>query len=380
MNIDVETSNDDLGIIAFDDEQISFEDYMLANEELNMLNLDIQDKINKIDISITTSELISRDISNESASLVMEMVDYEVSTEANVNVVETFKKNLSTLYNDLNKYIFKQFKSFAPLVKLTTQYKRAELENLKKQIEDGTLVPKKSVDQKKLKVLNNKLGVFYASGYSLKKNANDLATFIDGMYAITNKSGRYISGLIMMYNKLSANSVNLDIPKLNGVLNVKKSLNGLSDTAERKIKITDFRLSIINKYISSNVNILFVANAPKRGIRVYVEPYKVNLNQSITPPDTKSAIKLLDSVIKNSNTLNNVHKNLGFNIKMLTRDNTLQLISSISGENKSHRFLIAKYSESVTMSLINLYNDILATDKLVIDYINTTFEKGSKKA
>jgi hypothetical protein len=178
-----------------------------------------------------------------------------------------------------------------------------------------------------------------------------------------------------MYKKLSEPTAELNVPKLNGLANIKKTLTGVSPTVTRKIKITDFRLSIFNKYFSNNVEIVFVSNSVKRGIRVHTDTYTINTDRKIGTPSNKATIKLIDDTIKQTSKLDNVFKSLSFIIKMLTRDNTLQLMGSVSGENKTHRFLIAKYSESITGALINLYRDIHNSDKIIIDYIRLTYRK-----
>jgi len=348
-------------------------DYISTEEELQELTSSLKNSLDKLSVAITTSDIVDDDISTESLEAVMHMVNYDLSTEVDANIV--FKQNLNDLYKKLNGYIYKQFKGFSPLVKLTNEYRTTELVKLKKLIEDGVLVPRESIDQTKVTNLNNKLAVFYASGYSLERNGSDLTKFISGMFELTNRSGKYINGIRNMYIKLSKPDKSLEIPKLSGLLNVKKTLIGLQSTIERKVKITDFRLSIITKFISSNVTLLFVSNSPKRGIRVHTDTFKVNTNRIIGTPDNNTTLKLLDAVIKNSSNLDGAHKNISLAIKLLTRDNTLQLISSIAGENKAHRFLVAKYAEGVTNALINLYIDIVHSDKLVIDYIKATYRK-----
>lgn len=348
------------------------------DDAVNQIEASIEEAYDKLSVAITTAEVLENAtvngvMSNENFKIITTMVDYDLSTED--NPLATFKTNLNALYKNLNGYIFKQFKGFSPIVNKAKEYNIAGLSKLKDDIKSGKLVPKTKVDQDKVKSLNSKLGPFYASGYSLVKGCGDLTTFMNGMVSISDKKGKYMKGLYNMFTKLNAPTPELNIPMLSGLLNTKKKLIGLKDTVSRKQMITDFRLSIITNYIASNVVILFVSNSTKRGIRVHTDMYTINTDKVIGTADTASTIKMLDNAISIGGKLDTIYSGIKLNIKFLTRDNTLQLISSITGENATHRFLVAKYSEAVTKSLISLYSNIINSDKLVMDYIRLTYEK-----
>ena len=347
--------------------------------DIDMMN-DLQNDMNtahdKIGVAITTATVMEGPhddtISNESFNNITTILDYQVSNED--NVINTFKNNLNELYHGLNGYIFKQFKSFSGIANKSKNYNMVTLAKLKEDIKSGKLVPKSKIDQDKVKSFNSKLGPFYASGYSLSKSSSDLTTFISGMVSLSDRKGKYMKGLSNMFGKLNAPTPELNIPMTSGILNTKKKLVGLQDTVSRKQTLTDFRLSIITNYISSNVSILFISNSSKRGIRVHTDNFTIDTNKTIGVANNAATLKMLDNSMAIGNKLDNVYAGIKLNIKFMTRDNTLQLISSITGENATHRFLVAKYSEAVTRSMINLYTNIVNSDKLVMDYIRLTYE------
>ena len=356
-------------------------EYIDNADSMNIVSGKIDEAYRNMNITTTTAEtmgqvMLDGKISDDGAKVISGMIGYELSTEDNALAV--FKERLNSLYKGLNGYIFKQFKAFAPLANQTKNYHVAELTKLRDAIKSGKLVPKTTIDQTKIKGLNSKLGPFYASGYSLAKGGGDLISFVNGMIDLSNKKGKYMKGISNMFDKLNAPTTELNIPMLSGLLNTKKKLNGLVDTVSRKQTITDFRLSIITNWISSNVSILFVSNSSKRGIRVHTDNYTINTDHKIGLAKNVATLKLLDQAISTGNKLDNIYSGIKLNIKFLTRDNTLQLISSITGEHATHRFLVAKYSEAATKSMINLYQNIINSDKLVMDYIRLTYE--TKKA
>lgn len=352
----------------------NFLDAIMAEDDMNSIILTTEDAYDDLNLAITTAMAMDKDeLSSESLDIINNYTGLDISTEA--NVVNEFKNKLNALYRSLNGYVYKQFKGFSALTDITSEYRTNELIKLKNMIAKGELIPVDKVDMNKAKSLNNRLAPFYASGYSLKSNASDLNSYITGMFSLTSRTGKYLNGLYNMFEKLSTSEPELNVPKLNGLLNVKKGLTGLTSTVDRKRTITDFRLSILYKFISSDVKVLFVSNSTKRGIRVHIDKYTINTDRPIGKANNNITLALLDTAIKNASNLKNVHNGLSFNIKKLTRDNTLQLISSVTGEGARHRFLVAKYAETVSKSLINLYIDCVNSDRLVIDYIRLTYRK-----
>jgi hypothetical protein len=348
-------------------------DYILVQEELRDLEREIDTDLDRLSLAITTAEQ-DIDVSNESINIISDYIDYDIANEA--DDIGEFKDRVGRLYTELSGFIFKRFKKFSPLVDRSSDFKSKELEKLINEINSGVLVPDETINENAAERFNNKLAVFYASGYGLTSGCSDLITYIENISYLPNKSGKYMNGLDLMYKSLNSPEQTLNVPRLNGLLNVKKTLNGISETVVRKYKITDFRLSIVNKWFSSQVELAIVSNSTKRGIRVHVDTFSVNTkNKRIGLPNNSQTIKLLETGLRLKNNLKNAHKSISFNLKKMTRDNTIQLVKSAGGSDNTHRFLIAKFTEAVTKANINMYKDLVSADAIIIAYVKLTYRK-----
>ena len=345
-------------------------DIKLALEEEREITTNINQAMERLDLAITTAQH-SDELTVESASIISDYIGYEISTEDATAVAE-YKDRLQTLYKNLNGYIFKQFKSFSPLVDLTNEYKIKGLEDLKTALTSGKLVPKKIVTDKDAARLNAKLGPFYATGYSFKSGPGDMSTYIKGILSIGNRSGKFYKGLQSMYEALSADK---EIPKLNGITNIARSLTGVTNTASRKYKITDFRLSILTSWIGGNANLLFVSKNSKGAFKVYTDTYLVNSYPKVGLATTDQILKLIDVGIQLKKELIGAHKELGFIIKKFSRDNSIALLNSGATDN-SRQFLLANFTKSVVKVLINTYVDLSNMDNIIELYIKTVTQKG----
>lgn len=349
-------------------------DEVLAFEEYVDLKKQIDEGFDKISISIATA--IALEEANPNLDIISEFIDYDIATES--IDTDVFKTKLNSFFTDLNGLVFRMFKRFSPMTDRSKSYKVAKLQQLKKDIESGKLVPKTAADKISGSGINNKLAVFYASGYSLARGSSDLVKFINGLMALTGKTSIYMNGLLNTYNKLSTMDETRGIAKLSGLLNVKQDLHGINPMVNRKVTITDIRMSIPDKWFSSGINLVMLTNTSKRGIKLHTDGYSFDSNKQIGPASNKDTIALLDTGIEIGNNLSSVYGGISFFVRKLVTSNTMQLLLSIAGsENKNRRFLLAKYSESVSRSLINLYTDIYTIDILIISYINATYKPGT---
>lgn len=354
------------------EEELSFSDYIVAEEELALANKEIDDLLLKLSIGNVTEYSVEEN----NMDLVSNFIDYDISLEN--DDYSMFKERVSGVLDSLNQIIFARFKSLSPLVNRTAEYKLKELSELKRKITAGELIPNPDISKSKIDTLNKKLAVFYSSGYNIENNCSQLIDYMNHIVMLTNRSGKYLMGLQDMYDKLNADGEQ-NIPKLSGLLNVKNSLGGLVSVVNRKYNITDFRLSIINNWFTSRAELFMITYSSRkgRGIKTTTEMYDVSLHRDIKKVNNNDTLRLVDYGIKHQGKLVNIHKSLSFAVKVFVRDNTMQLIKSASGNNSVHRFLVARYSEGVIKSLINLYRNTMAYDSIIIAYVNATYKQAS---
>lgn len=352
------------------EDELSFSDYIIAEEELATANKEIDDLLLKLSMGNVT-EYSAEENNLETIS---EFIDYDISLEADDYTM--FKARVDGVLGSLNQIIFARFKALSPLVNRTSEYKLNELIELKRKINNGELIPNPVLNPNKIEVLNRKLAVFYSSGYNIENNCTQLIDFMDHIVTLSNRSGKYLMGLQDMYDRLNADG-GQNVPKLSGLLNVKNSLGGLVSTVNRKYNVTDFRLSIVNNWFTSRAELFMITYSSRkgRGIKTTTEMYNVSLQRNVKKVNNNDTLKLIDYGIKHQGKLVNVHKSLSFAVKLFVRDNTMQLIRSASGANSTHRFLVARYSEGVIRSLINLYRNIMSYDSIIIAYINATYKQ-----
>ncbi len=353
-----------------EDELLSFSDYVVAEEELAEANKEIDDLLLKLSMGNVTE--YSAEESN--LDLIGNFIDYDVSLESDDYTM--FKARVDQVLGSINQIIFAKFKALSPLVNLTSGYRLNELNELKRKIVARELIPNPVLDPKKIEVLNRKLAVFYSSGYNIENNCSQLIDYMDNIVRLSNRSGKYLMGLQDMYDKLNMPGEQ-NIPKLSGILNVKSSLGGLVSTVNRKYNITDFRLSIINNWFTSRAELFMITyNSRKgRGIKTGTEVYNVSLHKEVKKVGEAETLRFLEYGIKHQGKLIPIHKTLSFAVKLFVRDNTMQLLKSVSGNNSAHRFLVARYSEGVIRSLINLYRNVMSFDSIIIAYITATYKQ-----
>jgi hypothetical protein len=354
------------------EEELSLSGYIIAEEELATANREIDDLLLKLSIGNVTEYSMEEN----NLDTISNFIDYDISLES--DDYSMFKERVSTVLDSLNQIIFARFKSLSPLVNRASEYKLNELNELKRKITSGELIPNPDISKSKMDVLNKKLAVFYSSGYNVENNCSQLIDYMNHIVMLTNRSGKYLMGLQDMYDKLNAEGEQ-NIPKLSGLLNVKNSLGGLVSTVNRKYNITDFRLSIVNNWFTSRAELFMITYSSRkgRGIKTTTEMYDVSLHRDIKKSNNSDTLRLIDYGIKHQGKLVNIHKSLSFAVKVFVRDNTMQLIKSASGTNNVHRFLVARYSEGVIKSLINLYRNTMSYDSIIIAYVNATYKQAT---
>lgn len=353
-----------------EDELLSFSDYVIAEEELAEANKEIDDLL----IKLSMGNVTEYSAEENNLDLIGNFIDYDVSLESDDYTM--FKARVDQVLGSINQVIFAKFKALSPLVNLTSGYRLNELNELKRKIIAKELVPNPVLDPKKIEVLNRKLAVFYSAGYNIENNCSQLIDYMDNIVRLSNRSGKYLMGLQDMYDKLNAPGEQ-NIPKLSGILNVKSSLGGLVSTVNRKYNITDFRLSIVNNWFTSRAELFMITyNSRKgRGIKTGTEVYNVSLHREVKKVGEAETLRFIEYGIKHQGKLIPIHKTLSFAVKLFVRDNTMQLLRSVSGNNSAHRFLVARYSEGVIRSLINLYRNVMSFDSIIIAYITATYKQ-----
>lgn len=326
----------------------------------------IQSYLNDLDIINTASSaIVGKDIVPD---LVAEFTSYDMSVES--NDVQTYKSKLDGMENNILEIINKKIKKISWLTSKLRDYNIDELKRLLNEIENGNLVPNNGIDETKAKNFNKMLGVFYATGYDLTNGCSGLIKFIEGILELSKTNSTYFKGIDKMRTNLETFTKEAEVKATGGFLNIKTHLRGLSSVKNTKLNITDYRMSIINKWVSSNVVITAVSYHNKTGIKVGNLTYNVNNQSAIGLSNNKDTIKLLKLGIANESILEKTYKNININIKTGLRSRMKGLIESSNARN---RFLIAKYNERVIDSLFNLYDDLAHIDNLIIKYIKLTY-------
>jgi len=186
------------------------------------------------------------------------------------------------------------------------------------------------------------------------------------------KGSTYFKGLDKTLDNMMTYKSESEVRKLSGVLNVKHSLKGVTSTSNNKVNITDYRLSVINKWLTSRVELVVIKYSMRTGLKVSTETYTNNYNQSISIPTDKEVLKLLEVGLSHSGIMSIAYSGISIMIK---RWSVKRMETILKVNDNSNRFLIANFVEKVIYSLINLYNDLANMDDVIIQYVNTVYEK-----
>jgi len=301
------------------------------------------------------------------------LTGYDLSTES--SDAASFKSKLSELEHNVGGLIDRKLKKISILSSRVGEYNTSKLNELYSKIESGELVPSVNIDEKKMHNYNNKLGVFSASGYSLTYGCGDLIVFIKGIMDIASANSTYYKGLDNMRENLNTYKSESDIKALNGVLNLKKHLRGVSSSVTKKITITDYRMSIVSKWLSKNIDLITVSYHNRTGVNVSNMKLDVNAITTIGVAKNKDTLKLIELGLSNLDLLKRSHKSISILIK---NSLSARIAGLLDSSKKEKRFIIAKYNEKIVTSLFNLYDDIASIDDLIIKYINITYETKKK--
>jgi len=343
-------------------------DYILAKQEHNEIYQDVMSTEPTVEQSRLALENID-EINDDTLKLAATLTGYDLATEG--SDVSIFKSRLTEIQDSLGSIATKKFKKFQPLVNKLDEYNTTKLEELKAKIENGELVPRATLDPKKVDALNKKLSVFHATGYDLN-NAKGITSYIDGLASMAKRGSAYFKGLDKTLDRLLVYKSESEVKKMSGVLNVKYNLKGVNATVNNKIVITDYRVSIINKWIASRVELVVIKYSMRTGLKVSTEAYINNLNKPIGIPTDKELVKLLEVGLSHNGILTNAYSGISRMIKLWSAK---RITNILKVNDNSNRFLIAKFIEKTVYSLINLYNDLATMDDLIIQYINLVTEK-----
>lgn len=357
------------------DEDLSNSEFIVAQEELDFEYNQIFNTLDRIGLAINTD--VSMEKFNENIETVADFIDYDVSLED--DDVKVFRNKVGEIYDSLNSLLIMKFKTLSPLINKTSKYKTNELISKLEMIKNGQLVKNENISKERIDAFNRKLAVFYSAGYNLESGPSHLITYMENIANLAVRSGKYLNSLGETFKKINTPEQELNIPKLSGMLNVKNQMNGLQENVNRKVRLTDFRLSIIGDWFTSNVLMVMISYSSRkgRGYRVHTDTFNVNFKKDIKKTSTSDTIKLLEFGIRHANRLEGINKSLGFAIKGLARDNTVQLLKSAGGAGTTHRFLAAKYSEAIIRSLIVLYRNICSFDNIILAYVNLMYKANS---
>lgn len=345
--------------------------YILTKQEHNDIYHDIMSSEPILAQSRLTLENID-EIDDNSFKIVAKLTGYDLATES--NDIAIYKSRLTDIQDSLSNIATKRFKKFQPLVNKIDEYNISKLEELKNKIEKGMLVPRATLDPKKVESLNKKLSVFYATGYDLN-NAKGIISYINGLVGMAKRGSAYFKGLDKTLDRLLVYKSESEIKKLSGLLNVKYSLNGVNATVNNKIIITDYRVSIINKWIANRVELVVIKYSMRTGLKVSTEIYTNDVNKRIGIPTNKELLNLIEVGIQNKDKLTNAYSGISRMIKLWSKK---RMANILKVNDNSNRFLVAKFIEKSIYSFINMYDDLASMDDLIIQYINLVTETPKK--
>lgn len=115
-----------------------------------------------------------------------------LSTEALIDKSSANRNFLSDAANRAVTAIGNIFATFGTLPRLFMSHNANKLKKYKEMINNGTLVPRTSLDPKQLARFNEKMKVFYALGNTLESDTNDFITYLNKPVEDIN-NGKYTS-------------------------------------------------------------------------------------------------------------------------------------------------------------------------------------------
>lgn len=222
--------------------------------------------------------------------------NYKVSLEAILEEKKGMMASLQKLGRHFMAEITEEGKQLASLFPRFSKYNIAKLSELKKQVEEGKLVPKKSLDESAQKKLNEKFGVFHAFGNSLN-NVSDIINYLE--YPIKHiNNGFYDKTLKWVYKDMFnfAKGENSKIQKdkessdfIAGLKNVKFAIDPKSE---------EFKTGMLISMFGSTVSMSSIVHKDGKSPTTESDVFKVTVKEDIKPLPKADAIKLLDWGIK----------------------------------------------------------------------------------
>ncbi|MGE3593366.1 MAG: hypothetical protein AB7G52_12865 [Arcobacter sp.] len=309
--------------------------------------------------------------------------DTNLSTEAIISKKEGTTSLLTRMWHnltDLKDDIVTVFNTFSG-------YDSSKLEDMLSDIKTGKLIPKKELGKTDQYRLQDKLATFFVTGNSLKNGSKDLIAYMDEPVENLLK-GRYNDFMSKHWKTMWTTNpndakryetINLDFKKFRMPLKIEDD--------EKNFIIMSFlvkrfyhKLYLYTLYIPSG-------KKEKRGEESWFSHSYLNnidiLNiqdkyiEEIKPLDTKSTIDLLEYCIKKEK---DISKAISESKKLFylygVKNNLLKVITGITQITSSAHAVLAGRAFNVFIThLGNVSKDMIYYDKLVLDLIDSMYEK-----
>lgn len=376
-------------------------DELITNGEINNLAMEAIDKLlwslekdtsDDRDIHDSYEELLELYKSTGYISYNPTQYSTEELEEMSLEKLIDDKKGLlSTLINKFTSALGEEISGIASLPKLFSQYDSEKLKILKSKIENGTMVPRASVSTSAKIGLNKKFGVMYAHGYDVTKNTDGLIEYMDSQVKRVVDDKFYkevladVQTVLLGFKEKKELKVDKNSTKMLKNLKIKYDLDIRDKTIYFSLIIRMFaeKLSIVSlsalkkeKDTKSTLSKIFdnthpVIHTDTISVKDRVKP--------IVPLPPKEVIKLLDYGIKGE-------KRIGKAVSMVKRDYGNNLLRKILDYVASkllsivpilpllYSIRVGRFSNNVANHLLILLRDMINYDKLIIQYINATYE------
>ena len=238
-------------------------------------------------------------------------------------------------------------------------YDDAKLKQLKSDIENGVLVPKKNIDKKAMSnFITSELLVFYKFNYNTDGKSDDLIEYMK-LFIDEITSGDFKNGLL-----------NEKKPKI--VIDLISRLKNLD------IDPNTITYAMVMRMFSSKLSLMSIAIKDGELLPTHADIEKLKYNNQIIKLDnTKEAIKLLDfgikskSDIKQALTISKEALVPAFGAEIVSR-----LMSRVTGGGST---IVTRIVDNYMAYLTDKIYNFVRYDKLIIKIINLTYEKAKSE-
>ena len=396
------TLEDTLTYESLEDEYNTLHENLISNLGKIELSIEAETKLN---ISLERDKKDDRDkhLSLEEFLEVAEMVEYESDflekldmlsnedMEASLTL-ENIVEEKQTLGTKLKKFLDRQIAaltedlhSLVALGSLLKKYNTNKLEYLKDKIANGELVPKNYITMSDQTRLNKKLGIFYAMGYDLKTSTKGLIEFLNYPIDLVVKDKLYHETIRYVYDNLvqsKSNEVNLK--KSDASIKILDKFKSIKFNSN----VRDIKVVVLVKYLSNEISLVSITQTNDKGTDIHTDIVPAKMQKDINPLDKNEVLKLIDFGISNKDriselssiTKNQLLREIIKSIRSQLATSFYNFIFSIFSFRRRLRqvFLADRFYANMWRHLLILNKEVLTYDKLIIDYINSTYERKEK--